>query len=175
ILLPLERHKKNLNAMRKKRHIDEQIQYLNIINPNALREFRTVHHKGGLREQNKKLKAARTATRPEPPAFGVGVGGRLGTGSYTQYVMSNREKNVLSSLDPRDTLLAWDKKVKDGQEDPIGQIGWTDIYNTTQPQKLFREPSPTGSDEESEHTNNLIRGPPEKKSACSETNKNSKN
>eukprot|EP01083_Nonionella_stella_P104431 299280_1 len=125
---PISRHGVLLCAKRKykKKHIDEQIKYFKIINPNALRSYK----KQSQIAQEKRKKDL-LAHKPVMPHYGIGVGGRINTESFTANVYKSHEKNVMSQVDPRDRLLLFNEKAKQDQQ-------FTQIYNINQPKPVFQ-------------------------------------
>ena len=115
--------------VRKKEHIDEQIKYLHIINPNSLREFRQsrIEYLANKRKKSEQLKRV-----PNKPHYGIGIGGHINSENFSEYILKSKEKNVLHNVDPQKALLSWDKKSKDDQY-------FTSIYNINQPKTIFAE------------------------------------
>jgi WD40 repeat protein len=111
-----------------------------IITPHALPLFRADQPKSLKRRREKERANPQLSHKPETPAPGKGVGGRLGTGSSLgSYVRKIRAvENVELDEDPREALLKYAKSAK---ENPY----WVaPAYTGTQPKPLFHE------DEESE-------------------------
>ena len=111
----------------KKKHIDEQVKYYKIINPNALRIYK--RHNQLLQEKRKKDLLLH---KPEMPHYGIGVQGRINTESFSAHVYKSQEKNVMSQVDPRDRLLLFNEKAEQNQQ-------FTAIYNINQPKPVFQE------------------------------------
>jgi len=123
----------------KKKHIDEQMKYFRIINPNALRVYK--RHSQILADKRRKDLLLH---KPQEPHYGIGVAGRINTESFSAHVYASQEKNVMSQVDPRDRLLLFDEKAKQQQQ-------FTAIYNINQPQPIFQE-----NDEQDIEANNIV-------------------
>ena len=123
----------------KKKHIEDQMQYFKIMNPNALRVYK--RHSQLLREKRKKDLLLH---KPELPHYGIGHHGRFNTDSFTHGVYKSQEKNVMSQVDPRDRLLLFDDKAKQNQE-------FTAIYNVNQPVPVFQQ-----KDEQELEANSIV-------------------
>jgi len=111
----------------KRKHIEDQMQYFKILNPNALRVYKR-------RSQIMAEKRRRDLLKHEPelPHYGIGHHGRFNTDSFTHGVYKSQEKNIMSQVDPRDRLLLFDDKAKQNQE-------FTAIYNVNQPKPVFQQ------------------------------------
>lgn len=111
----------------KKKHIDEQMKYFKIINPNALKVYKK--HNQILQDKRKKDLLLH---KPEMPHYGIGVQGRINTESFSAHVYKSHEKNIMSQVDPRDRLLMFNEKAEQNPE-------FTAIYKVNQPKPVFQE------------------------------------
>ncbi len=85
-----------------------------IINPSALPMYREEGWGPGKRKRMDRLDPVKSR-KPEMPVNGSGSQGRLGDkGSFTQFVMAHKTKNNLLEEDPREAILKYADKAKEG-------------------------------------------------------------
>merc|ERR1712228_782782 len=70
--------------------------------------------------------------KPTMPHYGIGVQGRQNTESFAHHVYKSQEKNIMSSVDPRDRLLLFNEKA---EQQPM----FTSIYSINQPKTIFQQ------------------------------------
>ncbi len=128
----------------KRKHIEDQMQYFKILNPNALRVY-----KRHSQLQREKRKRDLLKHKPEMPHYGIGHHGRFNTDSFTHGVYKSQEKNVMSQVDPRDRLLLFDEKAKQDQQ-------FTAIYNVNQPKPVFHQNNEQDDQQEME-ANSIVK------------------
>jgi WD repeat-containing protein 70 len=85
-----------------------------IINPGSLPMYREEAWGPGKRKRMDRLDPVKSR-RPELPVNGPGAQGRLGDkGSFTQFVMQHKAKNTMLEEDPREAILKYADKAKEG-------------------------------------------------------------
>ena len=85
-----------------------------IINPGALPMYREEGYGPAKRKRLDRMDPLKSR-KPEMPVNGPGAQGRLGDkGSFTQYIMQHKAKNTLLEEDPREAILKYAEKAKEG-------------------------------------------------------------
>jgi len=117
----------------KRKSIMDFSNFVNVHNPNALPLFAQTQSEKRIKKKQRKDPVA--SKKPLPPLKGDqgGVQGRLGSHNLTTHLMQVIAKRTVTKEDPRDALLAWDKKAK---QDPMF---FGNAYKHSQPEEIFAE------------------------------------
>lgn len=104
-----------------------------IRNPHALPMYQTKLKEGKRRREKDRLDPIKSH-RPDLPVSGPGFNGRIsGSYSFTQYMLKDKAKNNIMEQDPREEILKYAEKAKEGPQ----LIGTA--YQNTAPVAKFAE------------------------------------
>jgi len=88
-----------------------------ILNPSALPMFRDDEEMGKKRKARMDRADPVKSKRPDMPVNGPGAQGRVsGMTNFTQYVMQTKQKNTMLEEDPREAILKYAEKAKEGTQ-----------------------------------------------------------
>ena len=88
-----------------------------IINPSALPMFRDDEEMGKKRKARMNRADPVKSKRPDMPVNGPGAQGRVsGMTNFTQYVMQTKQKNTILEEDPREAILKYAEKAREGTQ-----------------------------------------------------------
>ncbi|EWM26094.1 wd repeat-containing protein 70 [Nannochloropsis gaditana] len=105
-----------------------------IINPSALPMFRDDEETGKKKRARLDRADPIKSKRPDLPVNGPGAQGRVsGMTNFTQYVMQTKQKNTMMEEDPREAILKYAEKAKEGTQ-LVGRA-----YAKTAPKTPFLE------------------------------------
>ncbi|KAM3575852.1 hypothetical protein VYU27_002192 [Nannochloropsis oceanica] len=105
-----------------------------IINPSALPMFRDDEEMGKKRKARMNRADPVKSKRPDLPVNGPGAQGRVsGMTNFTQYVMQTKQKNTILEEDPREAILKYAEKAREGTQ-LVGRA-----YAKTAPKAQFLE------------------------------------
>jgi len=120
----------------KKQEEGEKVEYLDIINPGALRAFRKIHP-AFRRRRTDYEKYRKERKIPQKPNDTTGRGIDIGTENLAFHILKDMGGAALAQQDPRDALLKWEDKITDANTD---YRDYTRAYKSTQPEPVFAAP-----------------------------------